>query len=196
MGAGGGDQPALYRGEACGLRLGEGDAMRLARAAVRERPGEGVVEADAGRQVATVAVGNRHGGGERRAVERVGNVERKGARVDFAALGIVLQLEADVRRALLHEREDAAAGEAVLGQGIVAAVEPVAVARQPAHDREEDRRVARPIGGIGVGHQLAALRVAQRHEFGAERVDRRRERAVADLHPISHAGWLPAWRRR
>ena len=43
--------------------------------------------------------------------------------------------------------------------------------RQRADDREEQRRMARPEGRVGIGHQLAAFCVPERPQLRPQRVD-------------------------
>jgi hypothetical protein len=88
-------------------------------------------------------------------------------------------------------RERHAAGEAVLLHRIFGAVDADRVAVGATDDGEEDRRVAGPIGRVGVGHQLAAVCVLERRELGTQWVDLRGEVVVGDRDQVGH--WGPSF---
>jgi hypothetical protein len=68
----------------------------------------------------------------------------------------------------------------MLGQFVAAPVEPISVAGKRADDREQDRRAARPEGGIAVPEQVAPLRVGDALQFGAECRDLDRQSVRGD----------------
>ena len=176
------------------LRLvgGEDDAMRLLRAAARQRPGECRVEAEARRQRGIAGVGDRHIYRQRRPHDAERHLQPESEGIAGARLRRVGQHEGRAVRRLLRHREHHPPREAVLLHRIGAAVDADRLARRLADHREQQRRAAGPEGRVGIGHQLAAGGVLQRRQFRAERIDRRRKAIARDDDPVSHAGPRPA----
>ena len=92
----------------------------------------------------------------------------------FRAVG---QAEPGMGRALRRQIEHRPPRKAVPGHGMARPIHQDHVVMHPADDREQDRRAARPEGGIGVRHQLAPFRIAQGRQLGAQRIDGGRQRA-------------------
>ena len=114
-------------------------------------------------------------------------MQRESEGIDRARFLIVGQPENGAGRLMRHQIECLVPREAVLLHCILNAVDPDDVTIGPADDREQDRRMAGPPARIGIGHQFAALRIAQMGELGAERVDRRREAGRRDFDQVRHS---------
>ena len=147
-----------------GVRLvgAEGDAVVLARSAIGERPGEGGVEAEAGGHVHGARIADRHFDRERRV--RDGEADVEGEVEGIVGACLVVGDEAEERGILgvFDQGEGQVAGEAVLLHRIGAAADADRLVGRLADDGKQDGRAAGPPARIGVGHQLAALRVGER----------------------------------
>lgn len=182
--------------QALGLVGIEGDAVIRARLAIGKRPGERGMEAELRRQRPVGrGISDRRGDRQCGPGELEGNAEGELEGIGAARLGTGRQAEYRALLVPLGDREHRMARKTVLGHRIVGAVEPDHAAVGHPDHRKQDRRVMRPERRIGVGHQLAALRIAQVRELGAERVDRGGQRVAGDLDERAHcprATWKPA----
>ena len=162
------------------LGLGEADAMRLDIAVIGQRPGEGGMIAEGEGHARLTHIGDRRRHPQRRILQHEPHVEPEVERIDGARRHIRVQPQQDAIVGLLLQREGFAPGKAMLRHRIFMRVQPIDIVPGPPDEGEEQGRVARPPARIGIGHQRASLRVPQRPEFSAQRLDLRRQAGGMD----------------